>query len=92
MSSKAKGTRREHASRRLLEAEGYAVVRAAGSKGAWDLIGVSSRDVVLVQVKSRDWPGAMEMDALVGFPCPPGCRRLVHRWRDRAPIPDVREL
>lgn len=92
MNAKAKGTRNEHRSRRLLEAAGYRVTRAAASLGEWDLVGVSSTDVVLVQVKTRDWPGTIEMEALRSFPCPPGCRRLVHRWRDRQRTPDVREL
>ena len=47
MNAKRKGTRNEHRSRQLLEATGYAVKRAAGSMGAWDLIGIESIDVVL---------------------------------------------
>lgn len=92
MNTAAKGRRIEHRSRRLLEAAGYAVIRAAASKGAWDLVGVSSTDVVLCQVKSNNWPGSLEMETLTLFPCPPNCRRLVHRWRDNARQPDVREL
>ena len=90
--AKRKGTHNEHRSRQLLEAAGYAVTRAAGSLGAWDLIGVGSVDVVLLQVKTRDWPGTVEMETLCGFTVPPNCRRLVHRWRDRQRVPDVREL
>lgn len=92
MNAKAKGTRNEHRSRRLLEAAGYAVCRAAASLGVWDLIGVSATDVVLVQVKTRDWPGSVEMETLTGFRCPANCRRILHRWRDRQRVPDVREL
>jgi hypothetical protein len=58
----------------------------------WDLIGVGSTDVVLVQVKTRDWPGSVEMETLSAFRVPPNCRRLVYRWRDRRQVPDVREL
>jgi hypothetical protein len=76
----------------LLEAAGYSVTRAAASLGAWDIIGIGSADVVLVQVKSRDWPSAEEMETLRAFRCPPNCKRLVHRWRDRARLPDVKEL
>lgn len=92
MNAKAKGTRNEHRSRVLLEAAGYAVTRAAASLGVWDLIGIGSTDVVLVQVKTRDWPGSVEMETLSTFRVPPNCRRLVHRWRDRQRAPDVREL
>lgn len=92
MNAKAKGTRNEHRSMRLLEASGYYVTRAAASLGAWDLVGIGSTDVVLVQVKTRDWPGAAEMEVLEAFVVPPFCRRLVHRWRDRQRVPDVREI
>lgn len=69
---------------------GYRTTRAAASLGAWDIIGIGSTDVVLVQVKTRDWPGLVEMEALQSFPCPPQCRKLVHRWRDRQQVPDVK--
>jgi hypothetical protein len=54
--------------------------------------GIGSTDIVLVQVKTRDFPGAVEMEILRNFRCPPNCRRLIHRWRDRQRVPDVREL
>lgn len=92
MSAKAKGTRNEHRSIRLLEAAGYSCTRAAASLGAWDIVGIGSTDMVLVQVKTRDWPGTVEMETLRTFPCPPNCKRIVHRWRDRKRLPDVREL
>ena len=90
--AKAKGTRNEHRSRRLLEAAGYGVTRAAASLGCWDLIAIGSVDVVLCQVKSNAWPGLSETETLRSFRCPPNCRRIVHRWRDRQRLPDVREL
>lgn len=92
MSSKAKGTRNEHRSIRLLESAGYQCTRAAASLGAWDIIGIGSIDVVLVQVKTRDWPGTVEMETLKLFQAPPFARKLVHRWRHRQRLPDVREL
>ena len=92
MNAKRKGTVREHRSIVLLEAAGYRCTRAAASLGAWDIIGVGSTAVVLVQVKSRDWPGTAEMKALREFPCPSNCRKFVHRWRDRQRAPDVKEI
>ncbi len=92
MNAKAKGTKREHRSITLLEASGYRCTRAAASLGAFDIIGIGSTDVVLVQVKSRDWPGTAEREALRDFPCPPQCKKLIHRWRDRQRWPDVREV
>jgi len=92
MNAKAKGTRAEHRSIRLLEASGYACTRAAASLGVWDIIGVGSTDFALVQVKTRDWPGTVETESLKLFPAPANCRKLVHRWRDRQRQPDVKEL
>lgn len=92
MNAKRKGNRNEHKSMTLLEGQGYRCTRAAASLGLFDVIGVSSVDVVLVQCKSNDWPGSREMEVLRGFQCPPNCRKLVHRWKDRARTPDVREL
>jgi Holliday junction resolvase len=92
MNRKGKGTRNEHRTMRLLEAAGYACTRAAASLGAWDIIGIGSTDVVLVQVKTRDWPGAVEMETLRTFLSPPTARKLIHRWRDRQRFPDVKEL
>ena len=89
--AKAKGSRNELRTKRLLESAGYNCTKAGGSLGAWDVLGVGSTDFVLVQVKSNDWPGSVEMETLLNFPCPPNCRRLVHRWRDRQRMPDVRE-
>jgi Holliday junction resolvase len=49
---RAKGTRKEHRSMRLVESAGYACTRAAASLGAWDIIAISATAVV--QVKTRD--------------------------------------
>ena len=92
VNGKAKGTRNEHRSIRLLEAAGYACTRAAASLGAWDIVGIGSTDIVLCQVKTRDWSGAVEMEALKLFRALENCRKLVHRWRDRERMPDVREF
>jgi len=89
---KAKGTRNEHRSIKILEAAGYTCTRAAASLGMWDIIGISSVDVVLVQVKTRDWPGSAETETLRMFAAPPNCRKLLHRWRPRQRTPDVKEI
>jgi hypothetical protein len=87
MNTKAKGTRNEHRSIQVLEAAGYACTRAAASLGAWDIIEVGSTDIVLCQVKTRDWPGTLK-----AFPAPGNCHKLLHRWRDRQRTLDVREV
>lgn len=92
MNRKAKGTRNEHRSIALLEAAGYRCTRAAASLGVFDIIGISATDIVLVQVKTRDWPGSAEMESISLFTVPPNARKLVHRWRHRQRTPDVREV
>lgn len=92
MNTKRKGNRNEHRSMQLLEAAGYACTRAAASLGVFDIIGVGSTDVVLVQVKTRDWPGREETETIKAFICPPNARKLVHRWRARQRTPDVKEV
>lgn len=92
MNAKAKGNRSEYKTMRLLEAAGYACTRAAASLGLFDVIGIGSTDVVLVQVKSNDWPRSAEMEAIKEFAAPPNARKLIHRWRDRQTLPDVREV
>lgn len=92
MNAKAKGTRAEHRSMKLLEALGYRCSRSAASLGEWDIIGIGYSDVVLVQVKSNAWPRTLEMETLREFRVPVGVRKLVHRWRDGVTVPDIREL
>jgi Holliday junction resolvase len=92
VNAKRKGSRNEHRSIRLLEAAGYACTRAAASLGVFDIIGVGATDIVLVQVKSNVWPRAEEMEQIKLFRAPANAKRLIHRWRDRVRIPDVKEL
>jgi hypothetical protein len=75
---------------KLLEASGYACTRAAASLGVFDVVGIGPSDIVLVQIKTRDWPGAVEMESIRNFAAPPGTKKLLHRWRDGQRLPDVR--
>jgi len=92
VNTKAKGTRNEHRSMVLLERAGYRCTRSAASLGCWDIVGVGSTDFVLVQVKSNRLPGTIEMAELADFRCPKNCKKLIHTWRDRARLPDVKEV
>lgn len=78
MNAKAKGSRNERRSIAVL--------------GVFDVIAISSQDIVLVQVKSNRWPLECEMEALRLFPAPANARKLVHRWIDRQSVPDVKEV
>lgn len=90
MNASAKGRRYEHKTMAYLEAAGYQCIRSAASGGVFDVVAVSATDVLLVQVKFGRWPGALEMGLLSAFPCPPGCCKVLHRWRAGMQVPDVR--
>jgi Holliday junction resolvase len=92
MNSKAKGSRNEHRSIAILEAAGYRCTRSSASLGVFDVIAIGALDIILLQVKTRDWPGSMEMESIKLFKAPANCRRIIHRWRDRQAAPDVREV
>ena len=54
MSTATSGRRREHNVRDHLTANGYLVIRAAGSKGAVDLVAFKPGETLFVQVKPAD--------------------------------------
>lgn len=92
MNAKAKGSRNEHRSMKLLEASGYACTRAAASLGVFDIIGIGATDIVLVQVKSNAWPRSEELEAIKLFRAPTNAKKIIHRWNDRARYPGIKEL
>lgn len=92
MNSRQKGTRNEQRSIAILEAAGYYCVRSHLSQGMFDIVGISTTDVVLVQVSTRDWKNGAQLEALQQFVCPANARKLMHRYRDRVALPDVKEV
>ena len=53
------------------------------------IIGVRAEDVVLVQVKTRDWPRPEEREALDALHCPPSTRKVFDGWCHRQCRPDL---
>jgi hypothetical protein len=92
MNAKAKGSRNERKTIKLLEAVGYACMKAGASLGVFDVIGISLAEMVCVQVKSNRWPSSAETEAIALFPVPPNCRKLVHVWMDRQSVPKIKEI
>ena len=92
MNTKPNGTHNEHRSILLLESAGYACTRVAASLGIFDVIGTGLPTLCLVQCKTRDWPGSVEMEAIRNFQCPPLYKKIIHLWRDPARLPDVRTI
>lgn len=92
MTRYAKGRRAEWKTRDLLARQGYTVVRAAGSKGAFDLIAWSRTLALLVQVKAGRPPGPAERARILAVPVPGNFRRVGCVWRTRARDPEWYEV
>lgn len=92
MNTKRKGNRNERRSMAIFEAAGYLCCRSAASLGMFDIVAIGPHDVILCQVKTRDWPCANEMELLREFKKPTYARVVLHRWRDRVRLPDVSEI
>ena len=87
-----KGARNEYKTMRLLEIAGYICLRTAGSHGPFDVIALSASNILLIQCKSNEWPTPAERETMSLVPVPDNCRKLVHRWDDRAVMPQVKEI
>jgi Holliday junction resolvase len=92
INAKAKGTRLELKTMRVLEKAGYKTCRSAASLGEWDVIAVGATNVRLVQVKANRRPGSVEMETLRSFVAPSNCSREVWVWKDRAREPIIEVL
>jgi hypothetical protein len=55
-----RGRRAEYAAKKILESWGYTVIRAAGSKGPYDLVGIDEgiQEVRALQIKATSSPEA----------------------------------
>jgi len=76
----------------LFVALGYTCIRSAASKGLFDFVALGAQDIACVQVKSTEWPRPAEIEALQLLRVPANVRKIVHRWRPRQRLPDVREV
>ncbi len=92
MKTKAKGNRNEHKTIKMLLADGYNCVRAAGSIGVFDVIGISATEILFIQVKSNRFPGKTEIELMKDFVCPANSRKIVHVWKDRRALPEIKEV
>lgn len=90
--AKAKGSRNERKTIRLLEAAGYRCTKSGSSLGVWDVIGIGPTDLVLVQVKSNRGPDPTEREAMRMFSAPPNAKKLIHVWYDNGRMPVVKEV
>ena len=82
MSRYAKGRRLEWLARDALIAQGYTVIRSAGSKGPVDLVAIGPAEIRLIQVKAVGGVRRADLRKLRQVACPPGTRCEI--WQ-RAP-------
>jgi Holliday junction resolvase len=94
MNTAHKGRRSEHRARHILEAAGYAVCRAAGSKGPADLIAWNTQAIRFINVKcGTKYLSAVEREALTTqTPWPPNATVEVWRFPDRCREPLIEVL
>jgi len=90
--SKAKGSRNERKTIRLLEALGYVCTKAGGSLGMFDVIALGRDGIKAIQVKSNRWPGSIEMETLELIMLHPIISKEIWRWDDYAREPKVKIL
>jgi Holliday junction resolvase len=88
VSTAHKGRRAEHRARKLLEAAGYTVTRAAGSKGAADLVAWNTVHIRLLNIKSgTKYCGTLERETFALVPVPPNATKEIWRFPDRCVAP-----
>ncbi len=89
--NKRKGARGELKAKRVLEAQGYTVIKAGGSLGCFDLVALGPHDLKAVQVKCNGYVSKAERAAIVAAVLPPNARKEIWRWIDfkRTPLVEV---
>ncbi len=93
MNTKAKGTRAEHRTMRILEAAGYVCTRASASLGVFDVIAVGAADVKLIQVKAgTKYLSGVEREQIASVAVPVNVSRECWRFPDRCRAPRIERL
>lgn len=87
-----RGRANEYKTMGILEAVGYNCFRSAGSHGPFDVIGISKRGIILVQVKTNGQPSPADMETMRDFPAPSNATKLVYCFNTGTRLPVVREI
>ena len=91
--AKAKGTRAEHRAARILEAAGYYVIRAGGSLGVFDIVGIGPGDLKCVSVKAgTKYVSAVEREQLELLTLPTWASKEIWRFPDRCKAPLIERI
>lgn len=95
MKTYAKGRRAEHRAVEILETAGYAVTRAASSKGAFDVVALGPCGARAISIKSGSkYVSAVEREQLQDWRHKLAPTTSIEIWRfpDRAPEPLIEIL
>jgi len=93
MNTAHKGRRAEHRARALLEAAGFEVCRAAGSKGPADLVAWNTTSIRFISVKSgTKYASAAEREVLAMMPRPAPSSVEIWRFPTRCKVPIIETL
>jgi hypothetical protein len=93
MNTAHKGRRAEHRARALLEASGFSVCRAAGSKGPADLVAWDTTSIRSISVKSgQKYATSVERETLEILPRPANASVEIWRFPDRCRTPLIERL
>jgi len=94
MNCKAKGTRLERKTIKMLQSAGYICVRSAASLGPFDLVAINHLGIRCIQVKANAWPRPEEREALqlAAQSMPPSVCVECWRWNDGARKPLIKTL
>lgn len=88
--AKAKGSRNERRTIKLLESQGYYCTKSGGSLGMWDIIAFNRNHIRLIQSKTNRPPPKCEMDTMSSFSIyPPGTTKELWIWKDHQRSPEV---
>jgi hypothetical protein len=82
MNRKEKGELSEQRSKDILVRLGYKVVKSEYSRSPFDLYGFKGDELLMVQVRTRNYPSDKEVAAMLDFPEPKRIVKEVHLWRD----------
>lgn len=76
----------------VLSAGGYRCTRLHGEFGQFDIVAVSSTDVLLCKACEGKPPWTGAIAELQAVPGPPNCRKALHIWRSEDELPAYVEL
>lgn len=92
MNTKAKGSRRERQTKKMLEAVGYDCTKAGASLGQFDLVCWNQKEIRMIQVKSNRCSKS-ERESIQEYKnVPSNCSKELWIWKDRVKEPVIEYL